>query len=258
MPDPTPSAFDAGPLSRSGDELLAAGVPQILPGAQYRVAEQGYARIELDASGVQALDQPVVCLDIESLGFLGRPLFLVGAIYAGTQAPCGTPGDAPVGAPAPAGAGAVRMVQYLARDYSEEEAVVRAFVRDAGAIPTWVTFNGRSFDMPFLGLRAAYHRIPWAGPAQHIDLLPVARRLWGEQLPNCRLQTLERYICGRRPRGDDIAGAGIPRAYHDFVRTGEPWEMMRILYHNACDLATLLQLLRAALARGLPAWENAD
>lgn len=257
-----PPAFDAGPLSRAGDELLAAGVPQILPGAQYRVDEQGYARIELDASGAQALDQPAVCLDIESLGFLGRPLFLVGAIYAGARVPHEMPGVAPVGEPvgasAPAATGAVRMVQYLARDYSEEEAVVRAFVRDAGAIPTWVTFNGRSFDMPFLGLRAAYHRIPWAGPAQHIDLLPVARRLWGEQLPNCRLQTLERYICGRRPRGDDIAGAGIPRAYHDFVRTGEPWEMMRILYHNACDLATLLQLLRAALARGLPAWENAD
>jgi uncharacterized protein YprB with RNaseH-like and TPR domain len=90
-----------------------------------------------------------------------------------------------------------------------------------------------------------------------LDLLPVARRLWGEQLPNCRLQTLERYVCGRRVRAGDIGGEEIPRAYHDYVRTGEPWEMMRILHHNASDLATLLQLLRAARAQGWRA-EDAD
>ena len=75
----------------------------------------------------------------------------------------------------------------------------------------------------------------------HCDLLHHARQRWKKKLPNCRLQTLEQYVCGRR-RSGDIAGRNIPRAYHDFVRTGDPWQIQSVLHHNALDLITLLQL----------------
>jgi hypothetical protein len=75
----------------------------------------------------------------------------------------------------------------------------------------------------------------------HVDLLHHSRRRWRRQLPDCRLQTLERHICGRGRTGD-IAGAQIPAAYQEFVRTGFDRDMDAILLHNAIDLVTLLDL----------------
>jgi len=217
----------AGTAAEAGDELLAQGVARFMPGVRYS-AREGYGRLTRPLELASAVADPVVCIDIESLGFIGRPLFLIGALHAAGREGC--------------------LTQYLARDYSEEEAVLRAFLDEAAAAPLWITFNGRTFDLPFLALRAAYFRLDPPRPGRHIDLLPVARRRWGARLPDCRLQTLERAICGRPPRRDDLPGGEIPTAYHAFVRTREPWEMLRVLQHNSDDLTTLLALLRAAQA----------
>jgi len=223
------------------EDLLALGIARLMQGAEYTTPGAAYARIvyQKDLPGVPALAPggvlasepaalgPAVLVDLETLGFQGRPLFLIGALFVD---------------PASRGEGASRLVQYLARDYSEEEAVVRAFLEEVKGVPTWVTFNGRTFDLPFLRLRAAYHSLPEPRPERHLDLLPVARRIWGPVLPNCRLTTLEALVC-QRWRGSDIGGAQIPGAYHAFVRTGEPWEILQILRHNASDLESLLDLL---------------
>jgi uncharacterized protein len=224
------------------DDLLGLGITRLFDDAEY-TDPGGYARIvyRLPAPAVPALApagsiapeavqvSPAVLVDLETLGFVGRPLFLIGALFY----------DADDSA-------ATRLIQYLARDYSEEEAVLRAFLDEVRAPATWITFNGRTFDLPVLGLRAAYYSLPPPIPARHLDLLPVARRLWGPGLPDCRLTTLEARICGRW-RGGDIGGARIPSAYHAFVATGEPWEMLQILRHNASDLQSLGDLLSRVL-----------
>ena len=115
------------------------------------------------------------------------------------------------------------------------------------------TFNGKSFDWPMVSDRSVLYRLDAAGHTRdfdhHIDLLHHARRQFRRELPNCRLQTLEWYLCGRRRTGD-IPGSEIPSAYHDYVRTGDAREMKSILHHNALDLITLLQLsLRMATGR---------
>jgi uncharacterized protein YprB with RNaseH-like and TPR domain len=107
-----------------------------------------------------------------------------------------------------------------------------------------VTFNGKSFDWPQIRDRSTLHeRDPDSvdNHLVHLDLLHHARRRWRCELPNCKLQTLERYICGRHRTGD-IPGGDIPAAYHDYVRTGDLAEVRQILHHNALDLVTLLQL----------------
>ncbi len=76
----------------------------------------------------------------------------------------------------------------------------------------------------------------------HFDLLHASRKRWRGQVPNCRLQTLERLICGRHRVGD-IPGREIPQAYHDYVRHGRLDQVPSILHHNALDLVTLLQLM---------------
>ncbi len=169
----------------------------------------------------RALPAETLFLDLETCGFSGSPVFLAGVIHAQD--------------------GPLILEQYLARDYSEEAAVLTTVAaRCKGA--TLVTFNGKSFDGPMVTDRSIVHHLaePLAG-MPHVDLLHHARRHWRKRLPNFRLQTLERFVCGRMRQGD-IPGSRIGAEYHAFVRTCDPAGMESILHHNALDLVTLVQL----------------
>ncbi|MBD3337269.1 MAG: hypothetical protein GF355_17290 [Candidatus Eisenbacteria bacterium] len=163
-------------------------------------------------------------IDLETLGFIGRPLFLIGILH-------------------PTSRRTAQLVQYLARDYAEEEAILHAFAARHGRPRRWVTFNGKAFDGPFLTERCRFHRLEPPRPREHLDLLHAARRVWRGVLPDCRLTTLESRVCGVW-RGEDVDGGRVPEAYHEFVRTGEPGELVQILKHNRHDLLTLGKLYR--------------
>ena len=222
----------------SRDDLLACGVARFLPQTRYRVVAPGYGRLTWPL-GRRRIEAHLPCplhpflvpspstrpmrtapqvasptenhrvpplggmmfVDIESLGFIGRPLFLIGVLHARTSGGVDLRTDASGGGEEPCfpQGGEPRLegeipglevIQYLARDYSEEEAILRAFNAELAEADVWVTYNGRTFDLPFLELRAVHHRLVAPRPGRHLDLLPVARRLWGETLPDCRLKTL--------------------------------------------------------------------
>lgn len=136
--------------------------------------------------------------------------------------------------------------QLLARTYAEEASILDAFAEQARRTPLFVTFNGKTFDVPSLRARAAATGVAFPEPRLHLDLLHVARRRYADTLPDCRLQTLERILC-RRHRVEDISGADIGRAYHDFVRTGDARELALIVQHNRQDLLTLAELMARML-----------
>ena len=178
-----------------------------------------------------ALPDTVMFLDLETCGFSGSMVFLAGVLVAGPKG--------------------MTLVQLLARHYGEERAMIHTLWQIAAQQQVLATFNGKSFDWPVVRDRSTLHHIEQQGPlaqqdAPHCDLLHLSRRRWRKQLPNCKLQTLERYICGRHRTGD-IPGHEIPNAYHQFVRSGDAWEMRNVLHHNALDLVTLFQLSLALL-----------
>jgi uncharacterized protein YprB with RNaseH-like and TPR domain len=181
----------------------------------------------------------LLVLDVETCGFAGSTVFLVGIVRYTADGFC--------------------MEQLLARDYSEEHAVLESVWKLAHDMQVLVTFNGKSFDVPMLEDRTRLYRCrrpvelnPQGStttsvfatpvrPPHHFDLLHHARRQWKQCLPDCRLQTLERFVCRRLRRGD-LPGALVPQAYHRFVRTGDARELKSIVEHNLLDLVTLLQL----------------
>lgn len=176
--------------------------------------------------------QATVLLDLETCGLAGSMIFLVGLVYEGDRG--------------------LQLTQLLARDYSEEPAMLASLWQIVSVQRVLVTFNGKSFDWPMVRDRSTLHRMDQQLPSArcartatshlvHFDLLHHARRCYSAKLPDCRLTTLERFICGRRRVGD-IPGGDIPTAYHDFVRTGETHQLAAILHHNAMDLVTLLEL----------------
>lgn len=135
----------------------------------------------------------------------------------------------------------VRLSQVFARDYREERELLDVWVDMLAGSSMLVSFNGKSFDMPMLRDRLGLHGITQPSEPPHLDLLHHARRRWRKELPDCRLQTLEWKICGRR-RSGDIPGEEIPAVYHRFVRTGEARDMLTVFHHNALDLITLADI----------------
>jgi uncharacterized protein YprB with RNaseH-like and TPR domain len=167
----------------------------------------------------------LLLLDLETCGLAGSALFLVGVLRQCDRG--------------------LMIELLLARNYAEEPAVLRGLWTRVTSDTVLATFNGKSFDWPMVEDRTARHLLfRQTGPPprpQHVDLLHAARREWKHRLADCKLQTLEREICGRK-RSDDIAGHRIPAAYADYVRTGFARDMDSILMHNALDLVTLLDL----------------
>jgi len=173
---------------------------------------------------LSAFPHRAVLLDLETCGLAGSALFLIGLLHRVDDR--------------------LTVELLLARDYSEEAAVLVSLWQRIHADGVVVTFNGKSFDWPMVIDRSRRHLL-FRGTKPptpvHLDLLHAARRRWKKQLSDCKLQTLERHICGRTRTGD-IPGSQIPAAYQEFVRPGFEREMDAILLHNSIDLVTLLDL----------------
>jgi hypothetical protein len=147
-----------------------------------------------------------------------------------------------------------RLRQYFLRDPGEEAAFLHALQEDLEAARGFVTFNGRAFDIPLLGMRYVIGlQRQWELSAwPHFDLLFPARRLWQRELPDCTLSTLEREICGVNRTGEDVPGSEIPALYMEFLRTGDATQMHRVVYHNEIDVLSLVTLASQILNRYSP------
>ncbi len=134
--------------------------------------------------------------------------------------------------------------QYFARHYGEEATLLAALDEATRGFEFLVTFNGKSYDVPFLRDRANVHRVRVRIPPRHVDLLHPARRRWKGDLPDCRLQTLEFRVCRRR-RSGDVPGDEVPGLYHDYVRSGDPYRLVPVFHHNLLDVITMGEVLSA-------------
>lgn len=132
--------------------------------------------------------------------------------------------------------------QAFARDYDEERGILLHLRDSLCRFRVLVTFNGDSFDVPFVRTRMAVLKIEATDAIRMVDLFGPARRAFAGRLPDCKLETIERHL-SRRTRKDDIEGFEIPDAYHDFVRTGNASRIRQILYHNRMDLLAMVRLL---------------
>lgn len=194
----------------------------------YRQAELGAFSVQLEgrARELERLGKlgfsRAVFLDIESTGFFNCPTFLVGTMFLSGED--------------------FVIRQLFARDYSEEKCLIEVLSDLLCNFDAVITFNGKSYDIPFISDRAIYHGSRFTAEVFHFDLLHHSRRHWRESLPNCRLQTLELHVCGRRRVGD-IPSSEIPHVYHTFVRTGDPYLLVRVFHHNILDLITMSELL---------------
>ncbi len=166
--------------------------------------------------------EEMVFLDLETLGLFSRPIILIGVgALEGER---------------------LTVHQYLLRDVAEEPAALAAALAHLdGGNRALFTFNGKSFDLPYLQERAAYYGIPMDACGPHFDILHFSRRQWKARLPDCRLTTLERSIFNHQ-RAEDVPSQMVPEFYDAYRRTGNPGPLIPIVEHNRQDVVTLARL----------------
>ena len=134
--------------------------------------------------------------------------------------------------------------QFFMRDPAEEPALLEGLANFLVPCEALVTFNGKAFDTPLLTTRYKLHHIPVPyKDYSHLDLLPLARRLWRDRLESRALKYLEEHVLGLTRSSEEVPGYEIPWLYFDYLRTGDARPLGGVFYHNAMDVVAMAALL---------------
>src|ERR1700690_4079389 len=134
--------------------------------------------------------------------------------------------------------------QFFMRDPSEEPALLEGLAQFLAPAHALVTFNGKAFDAPLLATRYRMHNIPIPfKDFAHLDLLPLARRLWRDRLESRALKYLEENILFAPRNVEEVPGYEIPYLYFDYLRDSDARPLKGVFYHNAMDVVAMAALL---------------
>lgn len=167
-------------------------------------------------------EEDFLFFDIETLGLKGVPVILIGMARISD--------------------GHINVTQYLATGLNDEKPMIHNFLEDLNEETVFVSFNGRSFDLPYIRGRAYHHGIDKNLRHHHLDLLYFSRRTWGGNLPNCRLQTLEKHLFNMQ-RHEDVPSSQVPAFYKTYLKTDNIGPLIPIVEHNKIDVITLARIL---------------
>ena len=163
-------------------------------------------------------------LDIETTGFSARtcPVYLIGCLI-----PQGETG---------------LFVQWLAEAPEEEAAILEESAAHLAGYRL-ITFNGDTFDLPFLAQRAAQHALSadaWQGDS--LDLYRCFRPLKTLlRLPDQKQKTLEAFL--GLSREDALSGGELIPLWQRYITRPDPETARLFLLHNEEDVLALPRLL---------------
>ncbi len=192
------------------------------------------AEVARDPSLCEVDPENLIFIDTETTGLVGGAgtvAFLIGlGTYTG---------------------GSFRIRQFFLRNPGEEHSMLRVLQDEFQTRLGFVSFNGRTFDLPLLDMRfrIGLRESLKLSRRPQMDLLHPARRLWRRKLPDCSLGTIEREILGVQRTDQDVPGAQIPGMYLDYLRTGNIDGIQRVIYHNEIDILSMVSLTAEILSQ---------
>lgn len=166
--------------------------------------------------------EDLLFFDLESMGLFSRPLVLLGLGKSSGEN--------------------LFIKQYLIRDITEELAAIRKALEHFDHNRVLVTYNGRRFDCNYIRERLGYYGQPTTIELAHMDLLFHSRHTWGEKLPDCRLETVEKKVLGTK-RPLNIPSALVPDFYNTYLEEDSIGPLIPIIEHNKQDVISLAHLL---------------
>ena len=128
------------------------------------------------------------------------------------------------------------ITQWFNEDGFSQKQILSDFLTFIKSYDTLITFNGKTFDLPFLSskikefkLNASFDRY------EHLDLYQILKpykNLWG--LKNFRQKNLEEYLGFHRT--DKLSGKKLIKTYQNYLEKGDTKD---VLLHNREDLLGL-------------------
>ncbi|MGC9366170.1 MAG: ribonuclease H-like domain-containing protein [bacterium] len=133
--------------------------------------------------------------------------------------------------------GNLHVKQLFVSDYPSEPEFINYLSDILLPDKIYVSYNGKCYDCHVLTNRFLLNGKNISFPVQ-IDLLHHCRRLWKRILGSCSLTDIERHVLNIT-RTDDIPGYQIPEVYHNYLRTGNVDDLLRVFQHNYQDILSL-------------------
>jgi len=141
--------------------------------------------------------------------------------------------------------GTAKTIQFFAESPEDEKEVIENTIETLKQADLTITYNGKSFDLPFIAKRAEKN---YAGPFPEIynlDLYTIIRHYsdLGRFLDSLSQKNIENYLGISDIRKDRISGAQSIKHYEHFVTTGSFDDERKIILHNRDDILQLYRLL---------------
>jgi uncharacterized protein len=163
----------------------------------------------------------IIFIDIETLGLGNTPLFLIGvATFKGNN---------------------LVIDQIFTRELNEEKAALHFFGKLLKGKQAMGTFNGKSFDVPFIRRRMERHDLKHKINLPHFDLKYLSQKAFCSLVFNFKLSTLEKKFFNVE-RIDDVSGDEIPFYYKSYLNTKNIGSVVPIIDPNKQDLISTAKL----------------
>ena len=139
--------------------------------------------------------------------------------------------------------GSWKLIQLFSEGLTDEPELLRSFFALLEGKRLLLSFNGDSFDIPFLTQLLQQYALSFRfDHLESLDLYkllrPVKKML---QLPNCKLKTCEQFL--GIDREDRFSGGELIYVYLDYLKQPDAEKLELLLLHNAEDLMNLPRLL---------------
>lgn len=178
---------------------------------------------------INYFDNPNVCfLDIETTGLNRNKsiIYLIGVLYFDKF------NDTWI------------LNQYFANKPDKEKELLEDLLEHLSSFNMIITYNGESFDLPFIESRLKYHNIYYTfDKDKSFDIYRLIKKeRYLLNLPNLKLKTIEKSLGINR---DDIySGKDCIGFYFDYINSGNEDLKAKILQHNYDDLVYMLDIIK--------------
>lgn len=113
-----------------------------------------------------------------------------------------------------------------------------------------ISFNGKTFDIPFLENRFSYYSIEHSffDCLFNFDLLHFSKNAFKGELNSFSLKDIEKYIL-KKQRKNDIPSDEIEIYYSNYLKTGNIKYLNAIIYHNQEDIKGMYLIFKKICER---------
>lgn len=157
----------------------------------------------------------IAFVDIETLGLSECPLFLIGIATFKDEH--------------------LVVDQIFVRQLKEEKAALHFLGEHLKGKQAIGTFNGKSFDVPFIRKRMARWNLKHEITLPHFDLKFLSQKAFQDLECEFSLSSLEEELFNV-VRKDDVSGYEIPMYYNMYLRSKNIGSIVPIINHNKQDL----------------------